>query len=371
MANLLQVAVQKNQLQSHVPRDFVTSMPVPLAQPPMDEYGVFHQKLVTKLKNAFDLARTTRVQQAMNVLIELVDEYTGTQDPRIRDTLDDIVNPSPDRGQIIKALQNWSRWGQHYFPAVLCAHSNSVQANLKDASLKYYSSVNIKNMIDYGVKIYETQPPPKPDFVTTQTITANTLRNISQTPCFGPDCMIKLADATFRAAAEIKAGDKLWGDSTVVCVARSIQGVHQVIPVDYDIVLTPYHPYYNGNEWVFPVEEYLKTGKLEDLYNETRQVVYNLVLDSKHTIVVGSELFELETCTLGHGLTEPVVQHDYLGSKQVIEDLKEISGWEKGLVVITGIRRDLVTRKVCKFVGDPNVLPIGTYLPITTTDSFL
>lgn len=34
--------------------------------------------------------------------------------------------------------------------------------------------------------------------------------------------------------------------------------------------------------------------------------------------------------TLGHGLTEGVLEHEYLGTTQVIDNLKMAKGWEDG-----------------------------------------
>lgn len=95
---------------------------------------------------------------------------------------------------------------------------------------------------------------------------------------FGPNCMIKMSDGTFKLAENIKHGDKLWGEeeSTVICVVTFLYSTYYIIPVDYGVILTSYHPFYHNNRncWVFPVEDYLKFG-----YTETRNLVYDFVLD--------------------------------------------------------------------------------------------
>ena len=347
MANLLMVSSQKNQLQSNIPKDIIHIGPSPTAQSilDMDEDGIFHTKLVDSLNRAFILAKTTRVDQGIKLLIELVDEYKPLYlHTRIQETLDDIVHPDSNKGQIVKALQNWTKWGQHYFPAVLSAHTNCIQANLKDASMKWYSNEITKQMIEHGVKIYESLPPPGADFQTNRNIGSDTLRQISQTPCFGTGTLVKMADGSLIKIEDIKKGNKLYDNYTVVCVVKSLTGKHNILAID-DITITPYHPIVKigeGNNWIYPInyEEIKSIDKVD--------VVYNLVLDKGHKIMLGSKSL-IVSCTLGHGIKKPVVEHPYLGTGKVIDDLEMINGWYLGKVTITKVERDPKTGMICRF----------------------
>jgi hypothetical protein len=44
--------------------------------------------------------------------------------------------------------------------------------------------------------------------------------------------------------------------------------------------------------------------------------------------------------TLCHGMTGDVVEHDYLGTNKIINDLSRFPGWEKGTVYINGFIRN-------------------------------
>lgn len=46
--------------------------------------------------------------------------------------------------------------------------------------------------------------------------------------------------------------------------------------------------------------------------------------------------------TLGHGLKGPVLEHDYLGTEKIIDDLKRLDGWEEGKVSVdfSMVKRD-------------------------------
>ena len=43
----------------------------------------------------------------------------------------------------------------------------------------------------------------------------------------------------------------------------------------------------------------------------------------------------VDCITLGHGITgDKVAEHEYFGSGKIIKDLKELSGWENGLICL-------------------------------------
>lgn len=46
--------------------------------------------------------------------------------------------------------------------------------------------------------------------------------------------------------------------------------------------------------------------------------------------------------TLGHGMKGPVVEHEYLGTEKIIDDLKSLDGWSNGRVSLdlSMVKRD-------------------------------
>jgi len=94
-----------------------------------------------------------------------------------------------------------------------------------------------------------------------------------------------------------------------------------------------------NNEWVFPKD----ISNIETNCNS----VYNLVLDNNHTIVINNCI----TCTLWYNITEnEVIKHDYFGTDKVINDLKQIEGFNNGYVELNiddFIRND-ITNKINK-----------------------
>ena len=223
---------------------------------------------------------------------------------------------------------------------MLSAHTNCTQANLKDTSMQYYSNENIFHIIDNGIKYYESLPPPSADFKTTLEINSDTMRNISQTPCFGEGTILMLQNPLTKGYVHckienIKKNDILFGSATVLCVIKSKVGDHKVINIEDGVYITPYHPIVHlpGTQWTFPITRY------ENCIEVDTNVVYNLVLDKYHKVILGTHA-SIIACTLGHGIDKDIVAHSYLGTDKVINDLKKLDGWNSGNIIISGIRRD-------------------------------
>ena len=53
---------------------------------------------------------------------------------------------------------------------------------------------------------------------------------------------------------------------------------------------------------------------------------YNFVLTDGYAMIADG----IACATLGHGLKGDVIEHDYLGTKKVIEDLEKVEGWRNG-----------------------------------------
>merc|ERR1712066_964992 len=93
--------------------------------------------------------------------------------------------------------------------------------------------------------------------------------------------------------------------------------------------ITPFHPVKVGGKWSFPENLVDGVDVVRENFND---VVYNVLTTGKSMSVNG-----VVACTLGHGLTEDVVQHDYFGNRsKIIVDLKtfDSQGFENGFVVL-------------------------------------
>lgn len=107
--------------------------------------------------------------------------------------------------------------------------------------------------------------------------------------------------------------------------------------------VTPYHPVRQDGKWHFPCD----LGIPEIL---PCHAVYSFVLDNNHVMIING----VECITLAHGFKDdPVVEHPYFGTDAVLEDLREMLGWEHGLVTLcTGcLQRDSKTGLVSGLRG--------------------
>lgn len=97
------------------------------------------------------------------------------------------------------------------------------------------------------------------------------------------------------------------------------------------LIITNYHPVLHEGSWRFPVDVKASEKVFVDQY-------YNFVLEEGHSMLVN----DVFCITLGHGMKGPVLEHEYLGTEKVIEDLKTLDGWNDGKVTLnfTMLKRD-------------------------------
>ena len=62
--------------------------------------------------------------------------------------------------------------------------------------------------------------------------------------------------------------------------------------------------------------------------------VYTFIIESRDNIIVEDTIFS----TFGHKQTGEVIGHDFFGTERVVNDLKAIDGWGKGIITLTSDR---------------------------------
>lgn len=114
--------------------------------------------------------------------------------------------------------------------------------------------------------------------------------------------------------------------SRVSCVVKTLcsNNKAQLVELEGGLKLTPYHPVRIQGKWSFPCD----LGSVEIV---ACPAVYSFVLEENHVMVING----VECVTLAHGFTgDNVVSHPYFGTERVLDDLKEMDGWENGQVVL-------------------------------------
>lgn len=164
--------------------------------------------------------------------------------------------------------------------------------------------------------------------------------------CIAGHCQVLMADGMFKSVRSLVQGDSV-KDSTgnlhkIRCVViTSLSTPTLMVHLPNGLVITPYHPVLLNSAWVFPINI---SAPIKTCLTE----FYNFVLEDGHSMIVNG----VECVTLGHGLTtSEVIAHEYLGTGKVIEDLKEMKGWEIGRVRVGGFEREEKTMRIRRVLG--------------------
>jgi len=106
-----------------------------------------------------------------------------------------------------------------------------------------------------------------------------------------------------------------------VIKTKKDHGVADICVLPNGLKITKNHPILHKGEWIYPSEIIKSVSTPCDF-------VYNLVVDDSHIAIINNTPLIL----LGHNYTTGILNHPYLGTKKVIEDLSTMPGFHPGLV---------------------------------------
>ena len=184
-------------------------------------------------------------------------------------------------------------------------------------------------MADQAEELFNQLPPPKPSRKTVRSASLTSMRsmNNSSGPCFHGSCYTKMANGTSKVLSDLKKGDTVFtplGPAEILCVVKTnyASGVAELVHLNNDLKVTPWHPIVNNGQWRFPAH-------LGNPKQMSADAVYSVVLDQHHIMDING----YHAICLGHNYqNDPVLKHPYFGSQAVIKDLSQMKGWDQGLV---------------------------------------
>ncbi len=301
----------------------------------IDYIGV-QTEFVNVLKRVIEFGYDGQLDNAKTLVMNFYNLIQTLQDPMIVRIKDDIYNPDKNKGQILKAIENWGKWGVHYLPSVYMSHVRQERSNFKDESMKNYGSKNLENLINKGDTLFTTVIPPP--VIKKNKNERNTVSNRQFTQsyynteggCFTGDTFIKLHNGMYKRISQINKNDLLYrnGDEGVKikCIVK-IKYNDTICILNKTIGITPWHPIKYKLNWVFPNTLEHETNKAE--------FVYNFVLEDHHIVYLSTN--DIESCTFGHGFTDnKIIKHDYFGSEKVINDLQGLENYWEGSCTVSG-----------------------------------
>jgi Mg-chelatase subunit ChlD len=252
-----------------------------------------------------------------------------------RDIVSDAA-PETQEGQVSKAFSrgDWlTKWGFHYVKSLVRAHALQECSNFKDPGVQVYGGSMFKQLQEAADTLFVSMPAPVPSVVQRGT-SFSSYSSYSSGPssapsysapapapapvqmdrymdryggCLHPDGCVILRDGTIKRVKNLRQGDVLPNGARVRCnVQLSINAPLPMCRLPGGLLITPWHPVCmpGSDSWCFPA--HISSAELFFTKN-----VYNLVLDSQHSVVVDG----VSCVTLGHGVThDAVLFHAFFGT---------------------------------------------------------
>ena len=299
---------------------------------------VARQLFIDALAVALDSGRDAALKDVYERLQSL-----AAADPRVTALLTDLRHADANKGQIGKAFDadNFTRWGRHFLPGVLCGHRAQWAINFKDQGSTLYGGATTKSLIDHGDALFNNLPPPKPSIAAhspsgsrraAAPVVMSSINN-RYGGCFLGSSTVLMADGARVRVDELCAGQRVHGGAAITCVVVTAVPAADIVFLGDDSAggFTPWHPVLVGGAWHFPAD-------LAPVQRVATDAVYNVVLEAGHMVVVNG----VPACTLAHGFTGPVVGHPYFGARvpghrHVLDDLAASPGFAEGRVVLSNV----------------------------------
>ena len=292
--------------------------------------------------------------------------------PFMRDIQKDILSNHPNEGQLMKAVSTdewYSSWGRNHLVSYQRALQLERCVNFKDLAIQHFAGDLFQTIQEDGNDLFCSLPPPVPStrnfndynsYLTSgyqqlsqnpnlNSLMGTTIRNplnhqydpndIARTTirhpnmsilnlrgggCFLGHCIVSMSNNQQKQVQHVQKGDILANDFRVLAIIRTkVHNEIQICTMPGGLEITPWHPVrLIDTEWLFPN----KVGIINERYID---YVYDFVLENGHYAQING----WDVVTLGHCFKDnPAVAHPYFGTKRVIDDLKQNSGWEKGFI---------------------------------------
>jgi len=311
-------------------------------------YEFARDKIINSLQIALKSAINNNFDMALKNIYELYDIfsaiYASDSSEIIKSFILEIKGDTANDGQIEKALckNSWfTKWGVHYLMSLLNAHILEQCSNFKDKSVQHYGGKLFKELRSIADDLFCKLPPPIASIKTSNYVPAASMSQYynANGGCFSGDSIIVCSNGIRKTIDTLKKGDivldKLGNKQKVVCIIKmKINKKIDMVQIN-GMKITPWHPIYIDNKWVFPVNKFFSK-------KHYCEYIYNIVLDHHHIISVNG----IDCITLGHGYKEGVLYHPYFGTDRIINELKNMIGWDEGLICIEN----------CIFIRDENYM---------------
>lgn len=254
-------------------------------------------------------------------------------------------------GQVMEALTNmdyYTRWGRHYIPSLLCAHTHQMCNNFKDHGVQFYGGRLFKEIRDATDQKCLELPPPTPSSgcatrggipSTQPTITRTQMQQTYNNPsggCIAGECLVECFNDEHTPMKMLTAGDMVRthdGYDKVQAIVQfvSSDGFQMSCFKKNGLILTPHHPVLvpaaGRMQWQHP------SNLVGEYADAERDCVYAVLLENRSSTVL---VCGVPCITLAHGVeNDDVATHSYLGTESIVSDLAHHPTFHTGRMVLS------------------------------------
>jgi Mg-chelatase subunit ChlD len=295
------------------------------------------------------------LKECFNIIVQFIDDIKKKDDYEHNEFYKSIVHDLND--QVLKGLSNWewyNNWGQGYILMLANAHQYNICNNYKDQSVQYYANDKFIKIRDNGEQQFKTIKGPEmtkrssnvptshcrghyrslgsSNNVNTQYIgDASNLLNRNG-GCILQGSLVYMKNNCYKDISLIKKGDIIITGNNkevkVICVTKQLCTSTPFVKLSKNLIITPYHPIKFRNKWIYPNNMNIKKIYVGNILEPI--FMYNIYAGEGASMIVDNYI----VATLGHNLKDnDVIKNDFWG-KNIINYLKKMDGWGKGLILI-------------------------------------
>lgn len=316
------------------------------------DYVGVQTEFVDILKRIIEFGYQYEFEKSKELAMNFYDILQNLKDDiKINRIIEDIYHIDKNKGQIVKAIENWNKWGMHYLPSVYMSHMRQERSNFKDESMKNYGGENFESILNKADELFTMVIPPPISTIVNYSNPNKILSSKQFTQsyyntnggCFTGDTFIKLHNGMYKRINKLDKNDILFRPGNngkrdekgvkIKCIVK-IKYNDVICIINNILGITPWHPILSSNKWIFPKDTVHETGHAE--------YVYNFVLEDYHIVYLSSD--NIPSCTFGHGFSEnEVIKHDYLGTQKIINDLQKLENYWEGYCTVSGfIKKEVI-----------------------------
>lgn len=211
------------------------------------------------------------------------------------------------------------KWGKHQYRQLLRSLNMQIKTNFRDYSLDNFGGELFNQVSDDADDIYNSMDPPKPSLsellnkqaplvqsaqqfaalLNQQRIQAAPQDNAQAAVesdnddryggCFAGECTVRMRDGSNKLVKNLEKGDQIAtlctggrvGFATLKCLLKFVIPTQRkrLCRFDGGLIVTPGHPVFQENTWVFP-REIVNPQSFEC------EAVYNMIVDEHHIAIV-------------------------------------------------------------------------------------